>query len=337
MGFAAGFQVGAQAVERGLKMRDENELKKQLAEVYAKPQTSQGYTAQDGQQLEEYAKSGAYDIVPQYAPAAEGQTQGLFTGYQAVPKVGYDSPGDTPLAPISFNPQQVQDYGGQRVSGQFDPAQLQGLRAREAARVVGASGDYRGAAALEEQAIRMEREAEEAPLRRRALDTQVKVGEFQLRNLGRAEEKTIGFDTAFDEINKTEYKTPEEKDAAILAATRRFKGPDVEAELRSKYSAIERNNLLNEGTKFDQKIKQARLKGPVAALQAIDELNDSFTLEIDGFKVTQVNKDGTRVPFMQAKNADEFAVLVDSKITEGGAFQLAKFRQDEKSKDALIA
>lgn len=184
MGFAAGFQVGQQAVERGLKMREEDKLKRELAQAYAKPETSQGYTAETGQQLEELAKTGAYDIVPQYAPAAEGQTQGVFTGYQAVPKAGLDLQGDMPAAPMSFNPQQVQDYGGRRVAGQFDPMQLQGLQMREAARVIGASGDPVRAAQMMAEATRMEREAVESPLRLEALRTQVESGKLGLKKSG---------------------------------------------------------------------------------------------------------------------------------------------------------
>jgi len=152
-GLAGGMQTGLQFGEAIRKRRMEDEL----AQAYARPETSQGYTAETGQQLEELAKSGAYDIVPQYAPAAEGQTQGVFTGYQAVPKAGLDLQGDVPAAPMAFNPQQVQDYGGRRVAGQFDPTQLRGLQMQEAARVLGSYGDVRGAAALETQADELRR------------------------------------------------------------------------------------------------------------------------------------------------------------------------------------
>ena len=152
-GLTGGFQTGLQLGQAVRQRRMEDEL----AQAYAKPETSQGYTAETGQQLEELAKTGAYDIVPQYAPAAEGQTQGVFTGYQAVPKAGLDLQGDMPAAPMSFNPQQVQDYGGRRVAGQFDPTQLRGLQMQEAARVLGSYGDARGAAALEAQADEMRR------------------------------------------------------------------------------------------------------------------------------------------------------------------------------------
>jgi hypothetical protein len=193
---------------------------------------------------------------------------------------------------------------------------------------------------LEEQAY----QAKVRPLQLQSLEGQIagqaqqrNLTAAQLRGLGRAEDKEIGFDAAFSVINKTEYKTPAEKDAAVLAAISQFKGPEAAAQLQANYSTNERNNILTQGAKFDQTIKQARVKGPAAALKAIDDLNDSFTLEINGFNVTQVNNDGTRVPFLSAKNADEFALSVDSRIKEGGAFELAKFRQDEQTKTALIS
>jgi hypothetical protein len=192
---------------------------------------------------------------------------------------------------------------------------------------------------LEDQAY----QAQRRPLELQSLQGQIagqgqqrELTAAQLRGLGRAEEKEIGFNTAFDKINSTKYETPAEKDAAVLAAVSQFRGPEAAAQLQANYSTNERNNILTQGAKFDQTIKQARLKGPAAALKAIDDLNDSFKLEIDGFNVTQVNNDGTRVPFLSAKTAEEFALGVDSRIKEGGAFELAKFRQDEQTKTAQI-
>jgi hypothetical protein len=91
----------------------------------------------------------------------------------------YDDMGQ-PEAPIEIAPQRVQRYGGQTVAGQFDPAQLQGLQMREAARVVGASGDPVRAAQMMAEATRMEREAVESPLRLEALRTQVTAGKLGL-------------------------------------------------------------------------------------------------------------------------------------------------------------
>jgi hypothetical protein len=325
-------------------------MREELAQAYAKPETFQGYTAETGQQLEALANTGAYDIVPQYGPAGEGQAQGAFTGYRAVPKAGLDLQGDMPAAPMAFNPQQVQDYGGRRVAGQFDPAQLRGLQMREAAGVLGRYGDVRGAATLEAQAEDFTARAEDRAYQaqRRPLELQDLQGRISgqaqqrdvtaatLRGLGRTEARETGFDAAITEINKTDFATPAERNTAVLKAVTQFKGPEVAAQLEANYSTNERNKILTDGAKFDQTIKQARLKGPAAALKAIDDLNDSFKLEIDGFKVTQVNNDGTRVPFLQGKNADEFALLVDSRIRDGGAFELAKFRQDEQTNTARV-
>jgi hypothetical protein len=338
MGFAAGFQVGAQAVERGLKMRDENELKARLAEVYQAPTTGFGYTSEDMARMRQMqgAGEGAYNIE---GVGAEGQVPTL----RYTPTGLNLGSGDMPEAPTNFAPQQIQRYGDQAVAGQFSPTQLRGLQAQAAARAVGASGDYRGAALLQQQAEEAEFNAKYRPLQLQSMEGQI-AGQAQQRALTglqltaaeTAQAKATSFDTAFAKINDTKYDKPEEKSAAVLAAVAQFKGPEAAASLEANYSTNERNKILTEGSKFDQTIKQARLKGPAAALKAIDDLNDSFTLEIDGFKVTQVNKDGTRVPFLSAKNADEFALSVDSRIKEGGAFELAKFRQDEQSKNALI-
>jgi hypothetical protein len=186
-------------------------------------------------------------------------------------------------------------------------------------------------------------QAKERPLRLQQLEgqiagqkTQQRLADVGLTKAERNLQQTLSFDSAFAKINETKYEKPEDRDAAVLAAVEQFKGPEAKAALQKDYSALERDKIAKDGLKFDQTIKQARLKGPAAALKAIDDLNDSFKLEIDGFNVTQVNNDGTRVPFLSAKTADEFALSVDSRIKEGGAFELAKFRQDEQTKTAQI-
>jgi hypothetical protein len=320
-------------------MRDENELKARLAEAYQAPTTGFGYTSEEMARMRQMqgAGEGAYNI--EAVPGSEGGTPTL----RYTPTGLNLGSGDMPEAPTNFAPQQIQRYGDQAVAGQFSPAQLRGLQAQAAARAVGASGDYRGAALLQQQAEEAEFNAKYRPLQLQSLEGQI-AGQAQQRALTglqltaaeTAQAKATSFDTAFAKINDTKYDKPEEKSAAVLAAVAQFKGPEAAAALEANYSTNERNKILTEGVKFDQTIKQARLKGPAAALKAIDDLNDSFTLEIDGFKVTQVNKDGTRVPFLSARNADEFALSVDSRIKEGGAFELAKFRQDEESKKALI-
>ena len=171
MGFASGFQVGAQAVERGLKMREEDELKRGLAQAYAQPTSDIGYTPEQMAEMRRMQTSDAYNI--ESLPGNEGQTPTL----RYTPKQGLDLQGDyAAAAPTDFAPQQVQRYGGQTVAGQFDPAKLQGLQMREAARIIGASGDPVRASQLNAEALRMEREAQEAPLRLQGLKQTVEAG-----------------------------------------------------------------------------------------------------------------------------------------------------------------
>lgn len=185
MGFAAGFQTGAQAVERGIKLREEEQLKQQLAEAYKAPTSYTDYTPAQQEQIRGLQTSGAYDV--QAVPGAEGATPTL----RYTPKQGLDLQGDVPGGPIEVAPQQVQRYGAQTVAGQFDPMVLQGLQAREAARAVGASGDPLRAAQLQADALRMEREAKMFPLQEQALRTQIGLGDVQLTAAQRAEKLNV--------------------------------------------------------------------------------------------------------------------------------------------------
>lgn len=139
MGFASGFQVGAQAVERGLKMREEEQERRKMEAIQnATPTEMQGYTPAQGAQMEGLARSGGYDIVPQYAAPAEGQTQGLFTGYQAVPKANLQDQAswDMPAAAQTIAPQRVTEFLGQRYEGGLAPDRAEALRTRAMAGAV---------------------------------------------------------------------------------------------------------------------------------------------------------------------------------------------------------
>lgn len=319
-GLAGGFGTGLQF---GQAMR-EREERERLREAM-------GLTPQAMEQRQ---------ATPEELGRAQAETQGLAA------KNADMLQGLTPQEQAMYAPQMPVEgqrigatqygLGGQTFSRMPTQQEIESARYGAAANVI-AERDPVAAMRMRQEQTRMQREAEEAPLRLQGLKQQTELGGIQLSAAQRAGQREIGFDTAFEQINKTEFKTPAEKDAAVLAAVGQYKGPEAAAQLQANYSTNERNNILTQGAKFDQTIKQARMKGPAAALQAIDDLNDSFKLEIDGFKVTQVNNDGTRVPFLQAKNAEEFALSVDSRIKEGGAFELAKFRQDELTKNAQIA
>lgn len=334
-GLAGGLETGA----RFGQMLREGEERKRLREAM-------GLTPQEMQQRQ---------ATPEEFGRAQAETQALAA--QDAQEFGLtpSSPNfrmeDLP-AGVSYAPQMPVEgqrigptqfgLGGQTFNRMPTQQEIESARYNAAAGVI-AERDPLAAMRMRQDQTRAERDAQLAPLQLEQLRGSI-AGQAQARDLvglqidtaKRAGEREVGFNTAFDEINKTEYKTPAERDAAVLNAVERFRGPEAKAALQANYSTNERNKILTEGAKFDQTIKQARLKGPSAALKAIDDLNDSFKLEIDGFNVTQVNNDGTRVPFLQARNAEEFALGVDSRIKDGGAFELAKFRQDEQTNIARI-
>ncbi len=202
MGFAAGFQVGAQAVERGLKMREEAELKRNLAKAYAQPESFTDYTPAQQQQIQGLQSSGAYDV--EAIPGADGQAPTL----RYMPKQGLDLQGDMPGGPIEVAPQQVQRYGGQTVAGQFDSNLLRGLQMREAARVVGASGDPVRAAQLLQQADDIEYNAKMRPMQEQATRQQLELGGVQLGAAKRTEATTVANNAAMQEMADLRTKGP---------------------------------------------------------------------------------------------------------------------------------
>jgi hypothetical protein len=210
MGFASGFQVGAQAVERGLKMREEDELKRGLAEAYRAPTSDFGYTSEDMTRMRQMqgAGEGAYNIE---GVGAEGQVPTL----RYTPTGLNLGSGDMPEAPTNFAPQQIQRYGDQAVAGQFSPAQLRGLQAQAAARAVGASGDYRGAALLQQQADEAEFNAKYRPLQLQSMEGQI-ASQAQQRDLTgvqlgaakRVEATTVANQVAAQEMAELRTKGP---------------------------------------------------------------------------------------------------------------------------------
>lgn len=202
MGFAAGFQTGAQAVERGLKLREDEQLRQELAKAYAQPESFTDYTPAQQQQIQGLQTSGAYDV--EAVPGAQGQAPTL----RYTPKQGLDLQGDMPGGPIEVSPQQVQRYGGQTVAGQFDSNVLRGLQMREAARVVGASGDPVRAAQLLQQADDIEYNARMRPMQEQVAKQQLELGGVQLSSAKRTEATAAANNAATQEMADLRTKGP---------------------------------------------------------------------------------------------------------------------------------
>jgi len=308
MGFASGFQAGSQAVERGIKLREEEQLKQQLAEAYKAPTSGLSYTSDQMDEMRRRQGLGIYDI--EAVPGAEGQAPTL----RYTPKQGLDLQGDVPAGPTDFAPQQVQMYGGRSVAGQFDPVVLQGLQARRAAEAVGASGDFRGAAALQQQASDLEYQAKRRPLELAGLRQQSELNDAILaerRRVAKEQENITGARGALAAKRKEGPLT-----AAIIA--------DVSGEF-----GVEPTQFLKaEDAVNTQEIKDLKRTLSSAALKGESGLNQFLADKFDPDKTDNITpkitkaKDGSFVVMYGDRVLEEYGAHKNMMSLVGGVINI---------------
>lgn len=112
MGFAAGFRVGWDAVSDGMRERERQAMLKGVqSAMEAKPEASEGFTAEQGEQLRAAAESGQYDV-----------------GYDEARKAYTVTPKADPSQVGVVAQQGVTDFMGQRTAGALSPEQVQRTR-----------------------------------------------------------------------------------------------------------------------------------------------------------------------------------------------------------------
>jgi hypothetical protein len=322
-GLAGGMQTGLQFGQAIRKRRMDDEL----AQVYAKPETSQGYIPEQMAEMRRQQETGAYDI--QGIPGAEGQPPTL----RYTPRQDLDLQGDVPAAPTDFAPQQVQRYGGQTVAGQFDPAQLRGLQMREAAGVLGRYGDVRGAAALEAQAedfttkaAEREYQARMRPLEEKAAGLRNRLTESQLTQ---AESQTART-TALDEARQVSTKIINDR-IAKTGATQL--GPD-------DYSAAEQAQIQflqtkGYGDEADKIVstRNARIRDQITtestqAQQAISAAISSNNLDMLGKAYDRFVHDGAKV--VKVREGEDGKIYIDRVLDNGGEVEPVVFKNRQE-------
>ena len=219
-------------------------------------------------------------------------------------------------------------------------AEIDAARTRAAADVYGRYGDtarreelLRGLRAEERAQAEQEFQAQYRPM----LLEQAQLG---LAGKRREERKVVDFDTGYAELSRQEFETPEAKTAALLSLVERTQGLQAAQQLRSNYTTNELNTVRLQAEKFDTEYKQARQKGVDAALEWFDKQNAAFTLEKDPknpFRVIQVNTDGSRQLFADARNERELGMAIDARAKPGGWLELAKYDLDTRNTESLIA
>lgn len=161
----------------------------------------------------------------------------------------------------------------------------------------------------------------------------------QLTDIQRKQNLQAALDARLADINTQTFEKPEMRTQAILGLVEELQGPQAAAQLRASYSQNELNDISLQAKKFDEGFRQSRAKGVIPALEWFDEQNTSFKLERDPknpFRVIQVNTDGSRTLFADAKNERELGMIIDAKAKPGGWLELAKFDLDQKKAEAAI-
>ena len=304
-GLQGGFQTGMQLGQALRQRRLEEELAQEAAR-YTPTEGAYGAGLQENIQqvrgLQEQAIAGGMapeEAARQYAPAITELER----------RAGLTAP----------------DYS---IGAQTFGTREEAMRAAAPMRAQGLAGVYRQFGDTERADV-----AEARALQAQQAGLQIRAGE-------RAERKEVDFETGYADLNKQKFETPEAKTEALLSLVERTQGPQAAQQLRASYSTTELNNIQIQAQRFDNEYKQARQKGVDSALEWFDKQNASFTLERDPknpFRVIQVNTDGSRQLFADARNERELGMAIDARAKPGGWLELAKYDLDTKNTESLIA
>jgi hypothetical protein len=277
----------------------------------AAPEMSQGYTAEQGQQLEAMASAinpetgrpyynvqvgqgGNYSVTPDFTEAQTPRT-GMDTGSQyGVANVELQPTGlgraGVAAQPIPFNQQRVTDFLGRRFEGELTPDRIEAMRSRAMAE--GLSDPRQRQAALAE-ATRAEREAEEAPLRQEALRTQVEAGKLGLKKVGfelTAAERTAADAQKMDDFSAWRSQNPQADFAAMSAKAQELgMSTDAQFKIASNLTGIKEQEFKASQQRIQELVKDQGLDGLLKAHKESNDLDPTSHFEVtrgQGGKIT---------------------------------------------------
>jgi hypothetical protein len=183
-GLAAGLDTGYKLGEMYQKGAERRALQEAAT---ATPEQFQGYTPEQGAQLEAAAKSGLYDI------GTKMDEQGNFQGYTVTPKASPEMQG-------LMAPGQVSQMYGQRYEGTLAPEQIQGLRMGRMADVVAETDPIR-AQQLRAQQAEQEFQAKYRPMQLES----TQLGLEEARRKGAGAEARAAWDKWYSENPNASY------------------------------------------------------------------------------------------------------------------------------------
>lgn len=210
MSFAQQFALGQQIAQNALDTYDRYKQRREVKEIMdAQPQYSEGYTAQDGEQLR--ALANAKDPSGKAYYNLEASPDG---GYKVTPNFQVQNAAGEleQAAPVNLGMRRVADFRGQRYDAEsLTPDRLEGLRARALADTISRTDPIRGLGlrqqikAGEREDKRFDWETEDRPLKQRMGELQVKGAELGIKGAERTDrqgERAEGVQSVIDEAMK---------------------------------------------------------------------------------------------------------------------------------------
>lgn len=181
MGWASGFRAGSDVARQAIETYQQARQRREFDQIaQAAPETSQGFTAQDGEQLQAIANAKDANGVPYYTvEAGQNGGYGVRSNFQVQ---GDDGQMVQPEA-VGMAPRQVTDFLGQRYAGTMDQPALERARYGAYADVVARTDPIQGLRMRREMAqqerddVRFQDEQRMQPLKQRATELQVSTGE----------------------------------------------------------------------------------------------------------------------------------------------------------------
>jgi hypothetical protein len=298
MSIAAGFQSG---IALGRAFNEGRERRRLEGIRTAAPEMSQGYTAEQGQQLEAMASAinpetgrpyynvqvgqgGNYTVTPDFTEAQTPMAMGPDSQYGVAPvelqTTGLGRAG-VAAQPIPFNQQRVTDFLGRRFEGELTPDRIEAMRSRAMAE--GLSDPRQRQAALAE-ATRAEREAEEAPLRQEALRTQVEAGKLGLKKVGfelTAAERTAADAQKMDDFSAWRSQNPQADFAAMSAKAQELgMSTDAQFKIASNLTGIKEQEFKASQQRIQELVKDQGLDGLLKAHKESKDLDPNSHFEV---------------------------------------------------------
>ena len=315
MGWASGFQAGTQMARSWLDTYRDAEQRRKFEEIQqAKPEQGLGYTAEQGQELQNIATA----INPETGqPYYQVQAAPGGLGYQVQPNFQVEG---QQAAPVSYAPGQVTDFLGRRTAGGLTPQQESAARYSAYADVIARSNPM--------EANRMRRELAAEERAQQEFQTGQELRGLQLRQGQRAEQADMNLERAGTDIAafvQQNGRAPGMAEIRDIAAKNNLT-LDQQFKLGSNLTGIAEADAKLTASEIQKKIKGKGLDG-LLALHKDDPLfddNSFFEKSVgkDGkITLTQRSKDGAvlgRSTF--ADSAEATAYLTQQATDPGNVF-----------------